>query len=193
MDDFSCSLRRIWPLERTELFLLWDGLRLILYGWCFSGLLLRHPQRLFGAPNPRCHQNFHFFAVKRFGDTVTSCTLAPVTSTCEKSRFAVHTKYGLISEVPMCLPFLRLMRIRSASFPCFWWERTAGIVESTVRPFLRISLAQQEAYHLSNSPSVSKRAKPPDSIAIWYLIARIHPAELRKGTAIDDLHHRGHV
>ena len=30
MDDFSRSLRSIWSLERTVLFLLWEGLRLIL-------------------------------------------------------------------------------------------------------------------------------------------------------------------
>lgn len=81
-DDLSCSLLLICPLERLELFLYCDGLRLILYRIFLPFLLRTTVSSRFSAPKyPLSPLTVSSSPVSNFGVTSTSCTLAAVTST----------------------------------------------------------------------------------------------------------------
>lgn len=81
-DDLSCSLLLICPLERLELFLYCDGLRLILYRIFLPFLLWATASSRFSAPKyPLSPLTVSSSPVSNFGVTSTSCTLAAVTST----------------------------------------------------------------------------------------------------------------
>ena len=81
-DDFSCSLLLICPLERLDLFLYCDGLRLIWYLIFLPCLFLTIASSRFSAsiypPSPLTVSSS---PVSSFGVTSTSWTLAEVTST----------------------------------------------------------------------------------------------------------------